>query len=752
MGHFKYMKGKFLKIGITCVLFLIALTGFVAKASKYRSIEATDLNDFSNWRSGDYLYNTGEYVGNYIRICLNDYVSCEANKTYYNFVSDSNYHLLIREMDEDMKLIASHNMVDGSTFTTNKNTEYLAVGIYAVTGVPAYKAYKQLFENGFKVFIGTEKEADDALDTEDEDENVTDNATKGNVDSIDFADFSNWQSGCYYYADANYTINGERLCLNSYMEFQKNTYSVVLSDMNYHMLIRELNSNKQFIKSSNLQDGDSYTPDAKTKYLAIGIYNATQEYGNSYSKYESMFANGFCAKLVDDAVQEETEGTKEETEESKGKTLETIDYSDFSNWQIGCYDWMSGSYMTYPQRICIKDKLTFENEKYELSISSSEFSVLIRELDEDGKFLRSVTVANNNNYKPGDKTKYLALSIYNSGNEYGQNYAKYEKLFATGFTMKFTPKLKEETTQTPPKEYTSFREELKDMITSGDMTTHDISKYNLVFYDMYSVYKDLIYGECYVEYRAYINAEISSTRNSADIVQTVKMFNADEDYMERYKKMRASVDEALAMLDPNMTDMEKTLTLYNYVMEHTTYGEGVGAHFESGPLAYGIGVCQGYSAALELLLHEAGITSYHVSSTPMNHSWTMVVLDGELYHVDVTWDDASTSLGLNEYLYFIRNDKEFKTIGSKHTDWVNYTMDPTSTSEKYMDWFVHDVKGKMRYLDGYWYYADGNKLIKCKIDGNDKSVVAQERDAVTLKSIEDGVITYTVDGKDKSIK
>jgi hypothetical protein len=63
-----------------------------------------------------------------------------------------------------------------------------------------------------------------------------------------------------------------------------------------------------------------------------------------------------------------------------------------------------------------------------------------------------------------------------------------------------------------------------------------------------------------------------------------------------------------------------------------------------GAIVDGSAVCQGYAEAARLLLSMAGIEHYTLTGTAGGdeHMWNVVVLDGEAYHMDVTWDGNLT--------------------------------------------------------------------------------------------------------------
>lgn len=61
-----------------------------------------------------------------------------------------------------------------------------------------------------------------------------------------------------------------------------------------------------------------------------------------------------------------------------------------------------------------------------------------------------------------------------------------------------------------------------------------------------------------------------------------------------------------------------------------------------GALVDGRAVCEGYSRAMQLLLHRSGIECTLVSGFDQKgvaHMWNMVTIDGLNYHLDPTWDD-----------------------------------------------------------------------------------------------------------------
>ncbi len=58
-----------------------------------------------------------------------------------------------------------------------------------------------------------------------------------------------------------------------------------------------------------------------------------------------------------------------------------------------------------------------------------------------------------------------------------------------------------------------------------------------------------------------------------------------------------------------------------------------------GALVKGKAVCSGYTRAMSLLLHRCGIPTQAVMGDNDTHVWNLVVINGNSYHLDATWND-----------------------------------------------------------------------------------------------------------------
>lgn len=108
-------------------------------------------------------------------------------------------------------------------------------------------------------------------------------------------------------------------------------------------------------------------------------------------------------------------------------------------------------------------------------------------------------------------------------------------------------------------------------------------------------------------------------------------------------------DIVATLIRPNMSDYQKALALHNWLTMNANYDYTYSNYTASGVLLKGKGVCQSYALAYQLLLDEVGIPNCLEHGE--NHVWNMIKLDGEWYHVDVTWDDPGEG-GFERWDYF----------------------------------------------------------------------------------------------------
>ena len=127
-----------------------------------------------------------------------------------------------------------------------------------------------------------------------------------------------------------------------------------------------------------------------------------------------------------------------------------------------------------------------------------------------------------------------------------------------------------------------------------------------------------------------------------------------------------AVELAAAGAPDNASDYEVELYLNDYLGEVCEYSsEGEMKHSSYGALVQGQAVCDGYSHAFQLLCRRLGIecttvdgTSDFNSDHEDGHMWNCVLLNGNWYHVDVTWNDSPRALCEAEHYFYLNLTEE----------------------------------------------------------------------------------------------
>lgn len=165
------------------------------------------------------------------------------------------------------------------------------------------------------------------------------------------------------------------------------------------------------------------------------------------------------------------------------------------------------------------------------------------------------------------------------------------------------------------------------------------------------------------------------------------------DTKENIEKKREAIESKAdaiinKIIKPGMSEAKKELAIHDYIVANTKYDvenyenntTSRASHNIDGVLLDGTAVCEGYAKTFKLLLERVGIESMIVVGPKINHAWNIVKIDGEYYHVDVTWNDPVPDVeGRVLHTYFNVPDK--RMVKGKHV-W-DQSMYPTCTSDKY---------------------------------------------------------------------
>lgn len=168
------------------------------------------------------------------------------------------------------------------------------------------------------------------------------------------------------------------------------------------------------------------------------------------------------------------------------------------------------------------------------------------------------------------------------------------------------------------------------------------------------------------------------------MVTTFEYRYTKSEYNRRVENAKVALNRAryivASMITPSMSDFYKEKVLHDYIINNTGYDYqsylsdtiSEEAYEEYGCLVLGTAVCEGYAKTMKLLCDLSGLECMLVvgetinSSSNEGHAWNIVRIDGEYYHVDVTYDDPISPDGSDilTYQYFNLADNEMALYNS----------------------------------------------------------------------------------------
>ena len=152
-------------------------------------------------------------------------------------------------------------------------------------------------------------------------------------------------------------------------------------------------------------------------------------------------------------------------------------------------------------------------------------------------------------------------------------------------------------------------------------------------------------------YNNYQKITLSINSFNKVTIEIKKLYTTDD-----IDNINAKIDEIISQsITDEMTAKEKITVFHDYIIDNTVYdSEYLNSNSYDidnpsnkaiGPLFFGKALCGGYTDAMAIFLNKLNIPNYRISSK--NHVWNLVYLDGNWYHLDLTWDDPVTENNTN---------------------------------------------------------------------------------------------------------
>ncbi|MBO5448472.1 MAG: transglutaminase [Ruminococcus sp.] len=288
--------------------------------------------------------------------------------------------------------------------------------------------------------------------------------------------------------------------------------------------------------------------------------------------------------------------------------------------------------------------------------------------------------------------------------------------------------------------YSGFRSFETDIdITDGVVRSEDICKFIVLC------------TSCAPEF-SYIGQEYSVSVDSEGYVMSIEVnfTRTPEEAAQRYDKTADNIDRILSGISPDMSDYDKFLYIHDEIVKNCVYDETAeNCYTAYGCLTEGRAVCEGYSKALLMLCEKAGIGCLPVigqgiddgEATP--HIWNKVLLDGQWYCTDLTWDDPVSDMGgeYYRYDYFALTDAEFAADHSMDENmYLNYPQAVSEEANYYKrnGFFADSSESCPQTVSFAVNYAMDNGLDYARIKCSDRAVFDSCVNDIFIKEYENG--------------
>lgn len=178
-------------------------------------------------------------------------------------------------------------------------------------------------------------------------------------------------------------------------------------------------------------------------------------------------------------------------------------------------------------------------------------------------------------------------------------------------------------------------------------------------------------------------------------------------------------------IDESSSDFECVLAAHDTMITLYSYDSDLITDTAYGMLTNGKGVCEAYSLLFLEVMRYCEIESFIALNIPEKHCWNMVKLGGKWYHLDLTWDDPTTTArGVVNHNYFLINDSELAALNADGGGHASWTPTVKATGSAYNFEALRSHSYPFCLVDGKWYSIDREKAAICVYDVSDFSAKA----------------------------
>ena len=152
----------------------------------------------------------------------------------------------------------------------------------------------------------------------------------------------------------------------------------------------------------------------------------------------------------------------------------------------------------------------------------------------------------------------------------------------------------------------------------------------------------------------------------ADHVELLPEYLFDKGKIRQHRQAVTARLDRLARPLQGKSDRDKELAIHAFILENVRYDKlkKPYSHEIIGPLTQGVGVCEGIAKTVKALCDAVQLPCIVALSeaapergVKYRHTWNVITVDGQRYHLDATFDNSLGSAELVRYDYFNLDDK-----------------------------------------------------------------------------------------------
>ena len=268
-------------------------------------------------------------------------------------------------------------------------------------------------------------------------------------------------------------------------------------------------------------------------------------------------------------------------------------------------------------------------------------------------------------------------------------------------------------------DYTEVKNAIKDGLLDLDQSI-SIYNYKVSINDISKVYRDVVNDNPELFYVSGGYSYYYTTDGYVTSIIPAYISDSKDDILEMKDKFNAAVDRLKREINSDLSDIDTALEVHNYIASHAEYnttGYNTGMLSNIDHSAYGVlvehtGVCDSYSLAYQYIMKCIyNIDTVVVTSQPMNHAWNLIKINGNYYHVDLTWDDGTFTMNGKvidynvRYLYFLLSDDAISNMSKAHYGWedIGIKCDSGYYDNMYLRNSYEAFYGIGGYYNGEWH-------------------------------------------------